>query len=357
MNKEAKIYIAGHNGLVGSAIHRHLTDQGYTNIVTRDSSQLDLRDQIDTDQFFATEKPEYVFLAAAKVGGIMANNTYRADFIYDNLRIQNNIIGSSHAHGVKKLLFLGSSCIYPKDAPQPMPEDCLLTSELEYTNEPYAIAKIAGIKLCESFNLQYGTNFLAVMPTNLYGHNDNYDLEKSHVLPAMIRKTYLASLYEKRDLMTVATNLGLDSTNDKDIAEALGKYGISKAPNGEVTLALWGTGTPKREFMHSDDMAEACVYVMNNVDFTDLVANPKEVRNTHINLGTGVDVTINEIAHSIKDIIGFSGTITFDSTRPDGTMRKLQDVSKIHNLGWHHRIELRDGLKSTIDSYIKSVTN
>lgn len=351
MNKGAKIYIAGHSGLVGSAIYRYLVEQGYSNIVTRTSKELDLRNQSETDAFFESEKPEYVFLAAAKVGGIMANNTYRADFIYDNLLIQNNVIGSSYKHGVKKLLFLGSSCIYPKIAPQPMPENCLLTSELEYTNEPYAIAKIAGIKLCESFNIQYGTNFMSVMPTNLYGHNDNYDLEKSHVLPAMIRKTYLSKLLEDGNYEEIAKNLGTDDSSEDTLISELGRFGITKSNDG-VTLALWGTGTPKREFMHSDDMAEACVYIMNNVNFSDLSGDDKEVKNTHINLGTGVDQTISEIAHQIKEIVGFQGHLAFDATKPDGTMRKLQDVSKIHSLGWKHRIDLRQGLEHTINSYL-----
>jgi GDP-L-fucose synthase len=355
MDKDAKIYIAGHNGLVGSAIYRHLQSLGYSNLITRSSNELDLRDQSATQTFFENEKPEYVFLAAAKVGGIMANNTYRADFIYDNLLIQNNIIGNAHKYGVKKLLFLGSSCIYPKNAPQPMPEDCLLTSELEYTNEPYAIAKIAGIKLCESFNLQYGTNFMSVMPTNLYGHNDNYDLEKSHVLPAMIRKMYLSKLLEDGRYEEIAKNLGIATDQEDSVLAELRRFGITKS-NSEVTLALWGTGTPKREFMHSDDMAEACVYIMNNVNFSDLAGDNKEVKNTHVNLGTGIDQTISEIANEIKDIIGFQGKLTFDSTKPDGTMRKLQDVSKIHSLGWKHRIDLREGLEQTIKSYVESVS-
>ncbi len=356
MDKNAKVYIAGHRGLVGSAIHRHLESLGYTNILTRTSAELDLRNQVAVKTFFETERPEYVFLAAAKVGGIMANNTYRADFIYDNLLIQNNVIGNAKEYNVKKLLFLGSSCIYPKNAPQPMPEDCLLTSDLEYTNEPYALAKIAGIKLCESFNIQYGTNFLAVMPTNLYGYNDNYDLEKSHVLPAMIRKTYLAALLEKNDLSSISKNLSLASADESSVLNALEKYGIKKDETGNVTLSLWGTGTPKREFMHSDDMAEACVYVMNNVNFEDLSKDKAEIKNTHINLGTGVDQTISEIAHTIKDVIGFNGQLAFDSTKPDGTMRKLQNVDKIHSLGWTHRIDIKDGLAQTIDSYIGSVS-
>lgn len=356
MQRDAKIYIAGHNGLVGSAIKRHLEAQGYSNIVVRGSSELDLRSQSETEDFFQQEKPEYVFLAAAKVGGIMANNTYRADFIYDNLLIQNNVIGNAHKHGVEKLLFLGSSCIYPKNAPQPMPEDCLLTSDLEYTNEPYAIAKIAGIKLCESFNIQYGTNYLAVMPTNLYGYNDNYDLEKSHVLPAMIRKTYLAKLLESGDYTSIATNLDLGTTDVDIILSKLNELGLRRDDNGSVTLSLWGTGTPRREFMHSDDMAEACVYIMNNINFKDLSNDSAEIKNTHINLGTGVDQTIGEIANTVKEIVGFRGEISFDPSKPDGTMRKLQDVTKIHSLGWTHRINLKEGLKQTVDSYVSLVS-
>ena len=354
MDKAAKIYIAGHRGLVGSAIHRHLESDGYTNIVTRSSSELDLRNQQATEVFFKAERPEYVFLAAARVGGIMANNTYRADFIYDNLLIQNNVIGYAHKYSTKKLLFLGSSCIYPKDASQPIQESSLLTSELEYTNEPYAIAKIAGIKLCESLNLQYGTDFIPVMPTNLYGHNDNYDLEKSHVLPAMIRKIYLSKLLEAQDYKAIAQNLSLEENSAAAVINALEGFGITRTNRG-VNLTLWGTGSPMREFMHSDDLAEACVYIMNNISFADLKGESSEVRNTHINLGTGVDQTINAIAHEIKEIIGFNGLINFDNTKPDGTMRKLLDVSKIHALGWQHKVNLQDGLKQTINSYIESV--
>lgn len=351
MDKDALIYIAGHRGLVGSAIHRTLQAQGYTNFVLRTSSELDLRDEPAVEAFFAETQPEYVFLAAAKVGGIMANNTYRADFILDNLRIQDNVIGASYRHGVRKLLFLGSTCIYPKDAPNPIKEESLLTGPLEYTNEPYAIAKIAGIKTIESFNVQYSTNYLAVQPTNLYGVNDNFDLEKSHVMPALIRKTYLAKLLENGDYAGIAKNLGVTDVSDTDLEAKLADYGIVK--DGEsVTLKVWGSGKPRREFLHVDDMAAACVFVMNNVNFADLAAGQTEIRNTHINIGTGSDVTIDELAHMIKDIVGFKGNIAFDPTKPDGTMRKLTSVEKLNNLGWTHRIELKEGLEKTINWYL-----
>jgi GDP-L-fucose synthase len=352
MDKNAKIFVAGHRGLVGSAILRNLKDQGYTNFVLRTSDELDLRDESKTEAFFQSEKPEYVFLAAAKVGGILANNTYRADFIYENLRIQNNVIGSSYRHGVKKLLFLGSSCIYPKNAPQPLTEDSLLTSELEYTNEPYAIAKIAGIKMIESFNIQYGTNYLAVQPTNLYGVNDNFDLEKSHVMPALIRKTYLCKLLEEKNYAAIAKNLGLEATDESSVLQALGKYGI-EIKNEQVVLRVWGTGKPYREFLHVDDMADACVFVMNNVNFSDLAQKEGEIKNTQINIGTGKDLTIRELAELIKELVGFKGSFEFDPTKPDGTMRKLMSVDKLNRLGWKHKIELNDGLKRTIDWYIE----
>lgn len=351
MNKNSKIYIAGHRGLVGSAIIRKLKSDGYINLVYRTHAELDLINQQAVHGFFEEEKPEYVFLAAAKVGGIMANNIYRADFIYDNLQIQNNIIHASYKNNVKKLLFLGSSCIYPKNAQQPMKEDCLLTDTLEYTNEPYAIAKIAGIKLCESYNIQYGTNYISVMPTNLYGENDNFDLEKSHVLPAMIRKIYLAKLLENNEYKEIAENLNIDNNKQK-VEQALSQYGITKI-NNEVTLSLWGSGTPKREFLHVDDMADACVFVMNNINFTDLVKDKKEIRNTHINIGTGEDVTIKELSEIIKTQMNFTGTIRFDITKPDGTMRKLQDVTKLANLGWIYKMNLQDGINQTITWYLK----
>src|SRR3989344_4210819 len=349
MDKNDKIYIAGHAGLVGSAIQRYLTSQGYSNFVTKPSSELDLTDQQATEDFFAQNKPDHVFLAAARVGGINANNIYRADFIFDNLRIQNNVIGSSFKHKVKKLLFLGSSCIYPREAPQPLTEDSLLTSKLEYTNEPYAIAKIAGIKLIEGFNLQYKTNYLSVMPTNLYGVNDNFDLEKSHVMPALIRKTYLCKLLESKDYLKIANNLEVKYESEEQVLDLIAKYGIVR--QGEtVTLKVWGSGKPYREFLHVDDMAEACVFVMNNVNFKDL-AHGSEVKNTHINIGTGSDITIHELVHMIKDIVGFKGQIAFDPTKPDGTMRKLLSVDKINALGWKHKIDLKTGLKHTIAWY------
>lgn len=347
MNKDSKIYIAGHRGLVGSSIKRNLESQGYTNIIGKTSQELDLTDQKATNDFFAAEKPEYVFLAAAKVGGIVANNTYRADFIYSNLEIQNNVVNAAYQNGAKKLMFLGSSCIYPKLAPQPITEDSLLTSELEYTNEPYAIAKIAGIKLVESYNIQYGTNYLSVMPTNLYGENDNFDLEKAHVMPMIIRKMILCKYLENGDRAAIARNLGIEeSTIDAELAN----IGIEKRRD-KVVLALWGTGKPYREFMHVDDMADACIYLMNNVDFADLTKGQKEIKNTQINIGTGKDVTIRELAELIKDYVGFEGELEFDSTKPDGTPRKLLSVDKLHKLGWQHSIELEDGVKSTIDWY------
>ena len=347
MNKDSKIYIAGHRGLVGSSIKRNLESQGYTNIVGKTSQELDLTNQKATNDFFAAEKPEYVFLAAARVGGIVANNTYRADFIYSNLEIQNNVVSAAYQNGANKLMFLGSSCIYPKLAPQPITEDSLLTSELEYTNEPYAIAKIAGIKLVESYNIQYGTNYLSVMPTNLYGENDNFDLEKAHVMPMIIRKMILCKYLESGDRSEIARNLDIEvSTIDAELA----KIGIEKRGD-KVVLALWGTGKPYREFMHVDDMADACIYLMNNVDFADLTKGQQEIKNTQINIGTGKDVTIRELAELIKGYVGFKGELEFDSTKPDGTPRKLLSVDKLHKLGWQHSIELEDGVKSTIDWY------
>lgn len=347
MNKDSKIYISGHRGLVGSSIKRNLESQGYTNIIGKTSQELDLTNQKATNDFFASEKPEYVFLAAAKVGGIVANNTYRADFIFSNLEIQNNVVNAAYQNGAKKLMFLGSSCIYPKLAPQPITEDSLLTSELEYTNEPYAIAKIAGIKLVESYNIQYGTNYLSVMPTNLYGENDNFDLEKAHVMPMIIRKMILCKYLESGDRAAIARNLGIE---ESAIDAELAKIGIEKRGD-KVVLALWGTGKPYREFMHVDDMADACIYLMNNVDFADLTKGQKEIKNTQINIGTGKDVTIRELAELIKEYVGFEGELEFDSTKPDGTPRKLLSVDKLHKLGWQHSIELEDGVKSTIDWY------
>jgi len=364
MDKNSKIYVAGHKGLVGSAIWKNLQAKGYTNLVGRTSSELDLRDQKAVEEFFAAEKPEYVFLAAAKVGGIMANSIYRADFIYQNLQIQNNIIHNAYLHGVKKLLFLGSTCIYPRDAQQPMKETELLTSPLEYTNEPYAIAKIAGIKMCESYNLQYGTNYIAVMPTNLYGPNDNFDLEKSHVLPAMIRKMHLGKCLFNNDWDALREDLNKrpvegvsGSSSEQEILAILDKYGIKRS-NG-CTVELWGTGTPLREFLWSEEMADASVFCMENVNFDDLVreirsnsSNPQEIRNTHINIGTGKEITIRDLAYRIKEVVGFGGEIVFNSDKPDGTMRKLTDPSKLHSLGWHHKIEIEDGVKMMYDWYI-----
>ena len=347
MDKNAKIYVAGHRGLVGSAITDNLKSKGYHNLITRTHAELDLTRQQAVAEFFATEKPDYVFLAAAKVGGIIANNTYRADFIYENLQIQNNIIHQSYLHGVKKLLFLGSTCIYPKNAPQPMPEECLLTGELEYTNEPYAIAKIAGIKLCESYNLQYGTNFIAVMPTNLYGPNDNFDLEKSHVLPALIRKIHLSKLLSERHYQDV-----LDDLKVKNIDDALAYlkgFGVA-----EDSVEIWGSGKPRREFLWSEDMADACVFIMENRNFNDTYqARQQEIRNTHINIGTGIDVSIKELAELIQKIVGFNGKLVFNPEKPDGTLQKLTDVSKLHALGWKHTTELQTGIEKMYRWYIQ----
>lgn len=349
MNKEAKIYVAGHRGLVGSAIVNNLQQKGYRNIITKTHQELDLTNQQETADFFAKEKPEYVFLAAAKVGGIAANNKYRADFIYENLMIQNNVIHQSYVHNVKKLLFLGSTCIYPKNANQPIKETELLTNELEYTNEPYAIAKIAGIKMCESYNLQYNTNFLSVMPTNLYGPNDNFDLEKSHVLPALIRKIHLAKLLEKGDEKAVLTDLQVDTL--EKATTILSKYGVTSK-----SVEIWGSGKPKREFLWSEDMADACVFLMENRDFKNTF-NPqeKEIRNTHINIGTGIDISIAALAEKIKNIVGFKGEFIFNTEKPDGTMRKVTDVSKIHNLGWTHAIELDEGIEKMYDWYLQKI--
>lgn len=344
MNKNSKIYIAGHRGLVGSAIVKNLQEKGYTNLIYRTHKELDLLNQTDVASFFETEKPEYVILAAAKVGGIVANNTYRADFIYENLQIQNNVIHQSYLHNVTKLLFLGSTCIYPKNAPQPMKEDSLLTSELEYTNEPYAIAKIAGIKMCESYNLQYGTNFISVMPTNLYGPNDNFDLETSHVLPALLRKMHEAKI------------------------------------NNTPQVEIWGSGKPRREFLYSEDMADACVFILENRDFEDIIKEDLALqgelssaqerdhlggnadipvakakvgyRNTHINIGTGIDISINELALTIKNIVGYNGELYFNDNKPDGTMIKLTNSSKLHNLGWKHKVELEDGIRTIYEWYL-----
>lgn len=354
MEKNAKIYVAGHRGLVGSAIWNNLKAKGYTNLVGRTHAELDLLDGVAVKRFFDAERPEYVVLAAAFVGGIMANSIYRADFIYRNLQIQQNVIGESFRHGVKKLLFLGSTCIYPREAPQPIPEDALLTSPLEWTNEPYAIAKIAGLKMCESFNLQYGTNYIAVMPTNLYGPNDNFDLERSHVLPAMIRKMHLARLRMENDREGLRKDLDkrpvgtMDGTaTDEEIDAMLERFGI-----GIGVLNLWGTGKPVREFLWSEDMADASVYIMEHVDFEQLKGTAPETRNCHINIGSGVETTIARTAELVKQAVGFAGEIRWDATKPDGTMRKLTDVSKLHALGWRHKMELKDGIAALYRWYL-----
>jgi len=468
MHRNSKIYLAGHRGLVGSAIYRKLEEKGYTNIITRTSKELDLTDQKAVAEFFEKEQPEYVILAAAKVGGILANNKYRAEFIYDNIQIQNNVIHHSYLQGVKKLLFLGSSCIYPKNSPQPMKEEYLLTDELEYTNEPYAIAKIAGMKMCESYNIQYGTNFISVMPTNLYGPNDNYDLETSHVLPALIRKMHLGKCLENNDwealrkdlnkspigevngnskedeILKVLKKQGIEATNqsnhqstnspNRSIAQSLHRSivqssnrsiapslnrsfvqslhrSIVPSSNRSVVIHLWGSGTPRREFLHSDDMADACVYLMENTNFADLAKysipkekqtkevkelikqakdiqeNPEEntddssnrslvqsrhrsiaqspiynlvndhklkIRNTHINIGTGKDISIKELAEMIKEIVGFQGTIEWNTEMPDGTYQKLLDVGKLNELGWKERIALEDGIGEVFKNYKSS---
>jgi len=355
MKKESKIYIAGHRGLVGSAIVKNLTLKGYTNLIFKTHPELDLTNQNAVEKFFVKEKPEYVILAAAKVGGIVANNTYRADFIYENIMIQNNVIHQSYLHGVKKLLFLGSTCIYPKNSPQPMQENSLLTSELEYTNEPYAIAKIAGIKMCESYNLQYGTNFITVMPTNLYGPNDNFDLEGSHVLPALLRKIHLGKCLKNNDWEAIKIDLiknpieELDGVSSKEnVLKILAKYGVS-----EKVIEIWGTGNPKREFLWSEDMADACVFLLENRDFEHTFSDvDKEVRNTHINIGTGVDISIMELANQIKTSIGYEGSFNFDISKADGTMRKLTNVSKLHSLGWKHTVSLDEGVEKLYAWYL-----
>ncbi len=386
LEKQAKIYVAGHRGLVGSAIWNNLKQRGYTNLVGRTHKELDLTDQVAVRKFFDEERPDAVVLAAAFVGGIMANSLYRADFIMQNMKMQCNVISESYAHGVQKLLFLGSTCIYPKNAPQPMKEDCLLTSPLEYTNEEYAIAKIAGLKMCESYNLQYGTNYIAVMPTNLYGPNDNFHLENSHVMPAMMRKVWLAKLIHDRDWDAIRSDMdkrpveGIDgSATDEAIEKVLSKYGIY---NNKVVL--WGTGTPLREFLWSEDMADASVHVLLNVNFSDIIgiekyssvhygaatdgavdrnhsagrggAIPKlgEIRNCHINVGTGKELTIRQLSELVVKAVGFEGEVEFDASKPDGTMRKLIDVSKLHSLGWTHRVEIEDGVRRLFEWYTKA---
>lgn len=387
LDKSAKIYVAGHNGLVGSAIWNNLKKRGYNNLVGRNHRELDLTDQVAVKKFFDEERPDAVVLAAAFVGGIMANSLYRADFIMMNMKIQCNVIGEAYAHGVQRLLFLGSTCIYPKNAPQPMKEDALLTSPLEYTNEEYAIAKIAGLKMCESYNLQYGTNYIAVMPTNLYGPNDNFHLENSHVMPAMMRKIYLAKLIHDNDWQRITIDLnkrpveGIDGKADHaEILKVLAKYGIE---DNKVTL--WGTGTPLREFLWSEDMADASVHVLVNVNFSDIIGIEKyssvhygasvdgavdrnhsagrggaipslgEIRNCHINVGTGKELTIRQLSELVVKAVGFEGEVVFDATKPDGTMRKLIDVSKLHSLGWTHKVEIEEGVGKLFEWYKESL--
>ena len=399
LDKNSKIYVAGHHGLVGSAIWNNLKQRGYTNLVGRSHKELDLTDQIAVKQFFDQEQPDAVVLAAAFVGGIMANSLDRADFIMQNMKMQCNVISEAYAHQVKKLLFLGSTCIYPKNAPQPMKEDVLLTSPLEYTNEEYAIAKIAGLKMCESYNLQYGTNYIAVMPTNLYGPNDNFHLENSHVMPAMMRKIYLAKLIHEQDWKSIETDMNKRPINPTDklraligegnvdgnnsherILKALEFYGIY-----DNKVVLWGTGTPLREFLWSEDMADASVYILLNVDFKDIIGIEKyssvfygaktnglvdrnnsegrggaipalgEIRNCHINVGTGKELTIRELSELIRETIGFNGEIVFDTSKPDGTMRKLIDVSKLHSVGWTHHVEIENGVRKLFEWYRQSL--
>ena len=355
MEKESKIYIAGHTGLVGSAIVDNLTLKGYTNLIFKTHSELDLTNQNAVELFFTKEKPEYVILAAAKVGGIMANTNCRADFIYENMMIQNNVIHQSYLHGIKKLLFLGSTCIYPKNSPQPISEDSLLTSTLEYTNEPYAIAKIAGIKMCESYNLQYGTDFIAVMPTNLYGPNDNFDLEKSHVLPALLRKIYLGKCLKNKDWKSIKFDFEKNpigkingASSIGEILEILAKYGVE-----EDLIDIWGSGKPRREFLWSEDMADACVFLLENRNFAHTFSiKEKEVRNTHINIGTGSDISIKELAEQLKITVGYMGSFNFDTSKPDGTMRKLTNVSKLHSLGWKHSVSLNKGVEKIYAWYL-----
>ena len=387
LDKNSKIYIAGHNGLVGSAIWNNLKARGYNNLVGRSHKELDLTNQQAVKDFFEKEKPDAVVLAAAFVGGIMANSLYRADFIMQNMLMQCNVIGSAYETGVKKLLFLGSTCIYPKNAPQPMTEEALLTSPLEYSNEEYAIAKIAGLKMCESYNLQYGTNYIAVMPTNLYGPNDNFHLENSHVMPAMMRKIYLAKLIHDDNWQAIKADMNkrpvegiTGESSTEEIINVLAKYGIE---NNKVTL--WGTGSPLREFLWSEDMADASVHVLLNVDFKDIIGIEKyssvmygakadglvdrnhsagrggaipalgEIRNCHINVGTGKELTIKELSQLVVKAVDFKGVIEFDSSKPDGTPRKLIDVSKLHSLGWKHKVEINEGVQKLFEWYKKSL--
>jgi GDP-L-fucose synthase len=397
MERNSKIYVAGHKGLVGSAIWRNLEGKGYTNLIGRTFEELDLRNQAAVEAFFAAEKPEYVILAAAKVGGILANNTYRADFIYENLVVQNNVIHQAYVHGVKKLLFLGSTCIYPKECPQPMKEEYLLTGPLEQTNEPYAIAKIAGIKMCESYNIQYGTNFISVMPTNLYGPNDNFDLEKSHVLPALLRKIHLGKLLENGDFEAIERDF--KTVRLGDFETALAGVGVRKTDDGRrttdgaratsvighrssVIVEIWGSGTPMREFMWSEDMADACVFLMETDSYniptptppniptptppstreglsSEATSGPEPVTSNQqpvtsfVNIGTGVEISIRDLAYLVKDIVGFKGELVFNSSKPDGTMRKVTDVTRLHSLGWKHSVELEEGIRRVYEWYLK----
>jgi GDP-L-fucose synthase len=393
MDKTSRIYIAGHQGMVGSAIHRNLISKGYSNFVLKTFAELDLTRQADVETFFEKEKPDYVFVAAAKVGGIVANNTYRAQFIYENLMIQNNIIHAAHLNKVKKLLFLGSSCIYPKNAPQPLKEEYLLTGVLEETNEPYAIAKIAGIKMCENYFRQYGDNFISVMPTNLYGPNDNYDLEKSHVLPALIRKMHLGKCIEQNDWEAIRLDLnkrpieGITGENDDpEILDILNKYGISVGkveklksskvgddsnlstfepfnsstleddsnlstfqPFNLVTITLWGTGNVYREFLHVDDMADACVHIMLTIGAEKLYT---ELSQTHINIGTGIDLTIKQLAETVKFVVGFNGRLEWDFDKPSGTQKKQLDVSLLKSMDWIPKVDLTSGVQNVYENYI-----
>lgn len=360
MELTSRIYVAGHRGLVGSAICRALRQAGYQHIITRSHEELDLMDAVAVRAFFEKTRPEYVFLAAAFVGGIMANNTLRADFIFRNLAIQQNVIGESYRTGVRKLLFLGSTCIYPRECPQPIKEEYLLTAPLEYTNEPYAIAKIAGLKMCESFNLQYGTEFIACMPTNLYGPSDNFDLDHSHVLPAIVRKIHLAQALSQGDWETIRRDLTARplralpqgaSASQEEMSEALASYGITPG-----RVSLWGSGRPLREFLWSEDMAEACLFLMERVSFADLSPQGGEVRNCHINIGTGCDLSIRELAELVGRTIGYEGEISFDTTKPDGTMRKLTDPSRLNALGWRHSVELPEGVERLYRWYLSSLS-
>ena len=360
MERSDKIFVAGHRGLVGSAIWRGLEGRGYGNLVGRSHAELDLMDPVAVREFFDEEKPEVVVLAAAKVGGIMANSTAPADFIYQNLQIQQNVIGESYRHGVKKLLFLGSTCIYPRLAPQPMPEECLLTSSLEPTNEAYALAKIAGMKMCHAFNRQYGTNYIAVMPTNLYGPGDNFDLVGSHVLPAMMRKIYLAKSLMEGDEEAIRRDLEKRPVAEIDAKgpfEEIATVLSSRFSIYGTRLELWGTGKPLREFLWSEDMADACIYMLENVDAVgaDLVTVGAEFKNTNfVNVGTGIEHTIGEVARIVADVVGYGGEIRFDARYPDGTPRKLTDPSRLHALGWRHRVEIGEGVERLYQWYRKN---